>query len=519
MTSTPVKDVSRVLNNLVSSPKSAGPAKSGDRFREVLDDQTGKSPSYEGKESIQKSVNKSFEDSKRVKDSLKSKRTEPASEEDSLREEKIPDEVANQAAVLFLDQASTVMEQIREVFEVSDSDVEAAMEELGMDSLDLLDSVRLGELLLKLSGAEDSFSLVMNEDLYGDFNSVMKAMEEITDRTAEVTGLSKEENRMLLEAVKMRGFAKTEGDALVVADGNNSENAAEAPIVAETAESGETGETQIGLLNQNSVSSAPDGDEVIITAEDLQASTEGSGESDVIPEALDEADQVPGVETNHSTMGTDTGTETEAGAEFQNQSEGKTREKHETNQNLYGRLGTPSIQMILQNLGQSGEVAGAESIRSSFSTDTLNIMKQIMDYMKVSLKPDVTDMQLQLHPASLGNLQIQISSREGMITAHFITQNETVKAALESQMIQLKESFMEQGVKIEAIEVTVQTHQFERNLDQGRGGQNQNNDASRKGRSRRITSGPISVPEETKNDEVSGQELISNDTNTVNYTA
>ena len=52
-------------------------------------------------------------------------------------------------------------------------------------------------------------------------------------------------------------------------------------------------------------------------------------------------------------------------------------------------------------------------------------------------------------------------------------------------MVQLKESFAEQGVKVEAIEVTVQTHSFEQNLEQGRG--NQSDQESGAGVSRRRT--------------------------------
>ena len=70
-------------------------------------------------------------------------------------------------------------------------------------------------------------------------------------------------------------------------------------------------------------------------------------------------------------------------------------------------------------------------------------MRQIMDYMKVSVKADSSELEMQLHPQSLGTLHIQMASRNGVVTANFIAQNETVKAALESQMVQLKENFAE----------------------------------------------------------------------------
>ncbi len=100
------------------------------------------------------------------------------------------------------------------------------------------------------------------------------------------------------------------------------------------------------------------------------------------------------------------------------------------------------------------------------STTTQSIMDQVSEMMKVTIKEDMTEMELQLHPASLGNVRVQVASKEGVITASFTTQNETVKAALESQIMILKDNLNEQGIKVEAVEVTVSSHAFERNLNE-----------------------------------------------------
>ena len=95
------------------------------------------------------------------------------------------------------------------------------------------------------------------------------------------------------------------------------------------------------------------------------------------------------------------------------------------------------------------------------------IMDQILDYMKIQLKPGMEQLEMQLHPESLGTVHIQITSKAGEITAQFHVQNESVKAALESQISELKENLRDQGVKVEAVEVTVESHGFESNLWQG----------------------------------------------------
>ena len=93
------------------------------------------------------------------------------------------------------------------------------------------------------------------------------------------------------------------------------------------------------------------------------------------------------------------------------------------------------------------------------------IMQQILDYIKVQVKPDMTSLQMQLHPEDLGTLQIEVSNKNGVLTAQFTTQDDSVKAVIESQLIQLKENLNEQGLKVQAVEVTVASQQFDRNLD------------------------------------------------------
>lgn len=144
-------------------------------------------------------------------------------------------------------------------------------------------------------------------------------------------------------------------------------------------------------------------------------------------------------------------------------------------------------QQSFQQQGQQSELASGlnqEEIKAtaqqepvSYSdVDTQSIMKQIADYVKVQKNQDMTEMELQLHPASLGTIKISLTTRGGNVTAQFTAQNETVKQALEAQVTQLRTNLEEQGVKIDAIEVSVASHEMERNLDQnGQSNQEQQN--------------------------------------------
>jgi Flagellar hook-length control protein len=155
------------------------------------------------------------------------------------------------------------------------------------------------------------------------------------------------------------------------------------------------------------------------------------------------------------------------------------------------------------------------------NADPQEIMKQILDYMKIQLKPGMEQLEMQLHPESLGTLHIQLTSKGGEITAQFHVQNEAVKAALESQIVELKDSLREQGVKVEAVEVTVESHAFESNLWQG---QERNDSASYQGGKkshRRINLNALEEDFEESADEEEKltAEMMRVNGNTVDYTA
>ena len=75
-------------------------------------------------------------------------------------------------------------------------------------------------------------------------------------------------------------------------------------------------------------------------------------------------------------------------------------------------------------------------------------------------------MEMQLNPENLGKVYVNVYSREGTIHAQLAASNESVRAALETQVADLRQNLTQAGVKVDAIEVTVASHEFERNLEQ-----------------------------------------------------
>lgn len=113
--------------------------------------------------------------------------------------------------------------------------------------------------------------------------------------------------------------------------------------------------------------------------------------------------------------------------------------------------------------------------------DAENVVRQLVEKIQVSITEDTSSFEMQLNPEHLGKINLQVAAKNGVVTAQIATENEAVKEALESQIVILRESLNNQGIKVEAVEVTVASHEFERNLDeQQEQEQNQGKEGSRR---------------------------------------
>lgn len=341
--------------------------------------------------------------------------------------------------------------QITGTFSISEEELQGIMDDLGMTKMDLTDPASLNELLMNISGAQDSFALLTDENLYGNVKGIMNLQNELVGQAQEDLKLAPEEWQQTVAGIAQ----KTVAEPVITVEMDDTVN---------TAAGSRTGEAAIPMQE---------------------------------PEIL----------------------ENQAAQNTQGEKAGDFGEKQEHAAN--GEHGN----LLLQNLKEGNfltQLQQTAQTEEAGPVDTQDIMRQIMDYMKVSVKPDSSDLEMQLHPQSLGTLHIQMAAKNGVVTANFITENDTVKAALESQMVQLKENFAEQGIKVEAIEVTVQTHPFEQNLEQGRDGNGSREAEAGVGRrrTRRINLNTAFAEDEpqTEEDRIAA-DMMSANGNTVDFTA
>lgn len=184
--------------------------------------------------------------------------------------------------------------------------------------------------------------------------------------------------------------------------------------------------------------------------------------------------------------------------------------------------GAANGNILLDNIANRVTETVVETADSTFTyTEARQVMDQVIERIHVAVKPDTSDIEMMLHPASLGAVNVHLSSKEGMVTAQFTTQNEQVKAILEAQMIELKETFEARGVKVDNIEVSVQTNAFAQEYENSRDrGNGQNEDRTRRQGTRRINLNSLEdIPEDLSEEESIAVSMMEANGSTVDYMA
>ena len=119
-------------------------------------------------------------------------------------------------------------------------------------------------------------------------------------------------------------------------------------------------------------------------------------------------------------------------------------------------------------------VDSASEVTPYTEVNPTEIVNQLMERASITLNKEVTTMQMELNPESLGKLFLEVSSdKEGNVTVKLVAENEAVKNALETQIALVQEKMNAQGMKVNAVEVSVGTHEFEENLEQDAASQNE----------------------------------------------
>ena len=116
----------------------------------------------------------------------------------------------------------------------------------------------------------------------------------------------------------------------------------------------------------------------------------------------------------------------------------------------------------------------AESVQNLENTNSLPegttakaILEQVTNQIKNLHAPDRTSLEFLLTPETLGKVAVNVSSKQGVLQAEFRVESAQAKAALESQMAELKLNFENQGLKVASVSVMISENGIGKD-DQGR---------------------------------------------------
>ena len=412
-------------------------------------------------------------------------------ETESLDEEKIKD-LAEEISEI----TNQIVDKIKSEFEVTDEEIEEAMEVLGLTIADLTKPTELRNLLMELTGTTDSIELLTNVELYDSVKEVTDFASNLFTEVAKDFSLSTEQ---LTEMINTESFEEALNEVDVSVTSNEAETEADAEVVSEVTVD-KTTDAALAFENSDKANAN----------ETKPVESNNSNESEEVP--IDTEKKAPDkIEKPESFAQSNLMNDEAMNVRSENRK--NFNFDNSNNQDLsLGQTGTVTSQTV----NTVGDIV--ETVTSyTTGTDTDNIMRQVTDYVKVHISEDVTKMEIELHPASLGTVNMQINSQNGQITAHLTVQNELVKSVLETQMIKLQETFDEQGTKVSAIEVTVAEYslnsQSDNNYSEERNGRNYG--SKKKG----INLNEIGSLDELDEEEQLEAKVMEMNGSSVNYTA
>lgn len=332
-----------------------------------------------------------------------------------------------------------VKDILEEKLGVTEEQIEEAMSELGLNFLQLMNPTDLSQLVAKLVGTDDACELLLNEN----FADVMQSVDALTQSLVSEMGCTKEELMLLNSQLQ----ELTEGSGELSEEPENIMNSGSTEEVTEAlAQDGE---------QTDALKTAQKPQELM--AEEVQTKPEDGGDVQGDESAM-KVNEVIDETTPEDVMQE----QNRNGAKNGTQDDGLLKDNGLFQQGQTAEFGVKNVQTQ----------AAAQPAAYTQNVHVDEIMQQIGEFARIHFTQEATSMEMQLNPENLGKLYIHVSTtKEGNVTAQIAASNEAVKEILQTQMADLKTTLNQQGVKVDAVEVTVASHEFERNLEQNASGE------------------------------------------------
>lgn len=501
-----------LVNNITSEKmtKTGNSGQVGTSFSSIIDGISSTNLSNENpSDSITSTDNTASENAKKtintaIKDKLEdceSKSEETAQVDKQDNAQNVTTEIKTDEKLDLKDSLEEVSEEIKnillDILKISEEDLEAAMQVLGLEYLDCLDKTNLAELLMQISGKSDISVLITDETLYQQFNETLTLVDGVKQDILASLGITEDELMATLEQINLSEQAEVvtaQTKDLKVQDVSVKESSSIVEIVKES--------VSVNVVSKEQETSVKQEKDIANVVEEITSET---------------TDKVKTVTTNTQ----DDGQQQAANKDTLATKQSDTIKQSATlsdNQQEYSLMQQKQESVVNNNIGE------IVPINEKTSIDAESIVKQIQNQLqnqiKVSANIDTTAMEFQLNPEHLGKLTIHLASKEGIITAQITTQNLAIKEVLESQIIQLRENMTNQGLKVDAVEVTIESHEFERNLEEGNSNKNQEQfEQQGKNSRRQFNYNDLDSLEDLSAEEALVAQMMIGNGNSINYTA
>ncbi len=381
-----------------------------------------------------------------------------------------------------------VAEVLKETLGVTDEQIAQAMELLGISAADLVNPQQLAALMGELMGCENPAELLCN----AEFLTALGEVKTLTSELLQDLGMTAEE---LLQSY--------------TAMGETTDIQMEMPAQEQTGEAVQISQPKDTVEQQDGQQAVEDA--VVLVAREATGASSVSAETD----------QQRTMSTNDQSL-----TEEAAVQQIGEQETWKETASGGKQTEAQNQGNNPNHAAVLeQGHTDAVEIPVPETAAKPVSQlDAFDMIRQITEFTKVTVKAAQTTMEMQLNPEHLGKLYIEVTTKEGNVSAHILTQNELVKEALEAQLVDLRQSLNQAGVKVDAVEVSVGSHEFEKNLEQNakreeHQGEEQEK-ASKAGRLRRISRNELDELTGVMSEEESlVAQMMAEQGNSVDFTA
>lgn len=357
----------------------------------------------------------------------------------SADQRSISDVIANSSEELQKFQEN-VISAVADQLDVSEDAVKNAMEVLGLTAFDLLIPENLAQLAVQLNNETSSMELLTNDG----FLQLMQTMEQTGAQLLETLDVAPSQMDELIAQMDVYETPQPLADDL-------------AQMISETvAATEELPETmQSSAVLQQSGSEKPD---AVYSADTQESENISSVEELPVQETID-SEETASYQQEEQNPEQSSSENASILKEASDTSKGV---KSATTQTMNEAVtNTPLQESAAQNVVQTSEPE-----ISFASTDTMKLLDQVAEQIRVNVSEGKSSMEMQLNPENLGRVYVNISSKEGVIHAQLAASNEAVREALESQLADLRQNLNQAGVKVDAIEVTIASHGFEKNLEQ-----------------------------------------------------